>query len=291
MDWSKAKNALIVAFILTNIFLVYHIQKDMFNKGDLQIISDTYIKNAESYLVDNGLKLAIEIPREIISLPVLMVKYKVFDPYELAKNFLGENFEVLEENIYRAGNKQLQIISNKKFIYKNVVEEENYALAEEAAIDISNQFLQQHNFLQHGLVLKQIYFGVVEDFGEMPLYKLVYHQTYKNRFLGESYIHVYVRHKEVVGIEAMLLEQENVYGQKKRVIPATEALLRKMNEILQDNVYDKNITVKEMEIGYYFNPADFNFATWDTIISGTAFPAWKIVLDNGKTYYVDALKD
>ncbi|AKL97332.1 hypothetical protein CACET_c39040 [Clostridium aceticum] len=292
MDWSRAKNALIVAFILTNIFLIYHIQKDMFNKGDLQIISDTYIKNAENYLTDNGLQLDIEIPREVISLPVLMVKYKVFEPYELARNFLGENFELLEGNIYKAANKKLEIISNKKFVYKNVTEDKkNYPLDEEAAIDISNNFLYQHNFLQEDLVLRQIYFGLIEEFGEIPLYKLVYHQTYNGRFLGESYVHVYVSHTEVVGMEAMLLEQENIYGQKKRVIPATEALLRKMNEILLDNKEDKGIAVKEMEIGYYFNPADFNFTTWDTIISGTAFPSWKIVLNNGKIYYVDALKD
>lgn len=292
MDWSKAKNVLIVAFIITNIFLVYCIEKNMFDRGDLQFISDAYIKNVENYLVDVGLRLDIDIPREIISLPELMVKYKVFDPKELAEEFLGENYKELENNRFVSGSRTVESISNKKFIYKNLIKEAvSYPLDEGEAIQISNQFLRKHGLMQEDLKLQQIYFGIIEDFGDVPLYKLVYNQTYKDRFLGESYIHVYVRHKEVVGVEAMLLEFEKTYGDKKRIIPATEALLRKMNDILKDNQEYEDIIITEMEIGYYFNPVNIDFTTWDTIESGTTSPSWKIVLNNGKTYYVEALKN
>lgn len=292
MDWSKAKNVLIVAFIITNIFLVYNVQKDAFNRGDLQLISDTYINNVENYLKDSGLQLDIDIPREIISLPILMVKYKVFEPRELAEGFLGKDYETLQNNVFTSGAKMVQSISNKKFIYKNFEDEiGSYPIDEEKAVEISNEFLQGHHLMQEDLELQQIYFGVIEDFGDIPLYKLVYNQTYKNKFLGESYVHVYVRHKEVVGIEAMLLEFEKTFGDKKRAIPATEALLRKMNDIIIDNQEYKDIIITEMEIGHYFNPTDSNLTTWDTIQSGTTTPSWKIVLSNGKTYYVEAEKN
>ncbi|SNS53270.1 Two-component signal transduction system YycFG, regulatory protein YycI [Anaerovirgula multivorans] len=294
MDWSKAKNVLIVAFIITNIFLVYNIQKDAFNRGDLQLINDARIKNVENYLEDSGLQLDIDIPREIVSLPRLMVKYKVFEPKELAEEFLGEDYETLENNVFTSEAKMVQSISNKKFVYKNLMNEAGcYPLDEEGAIEISNQFLKKHRLMQADLELQQIYFGVIEDFGDIPLYKLVYNQTYKNKFLAESYVHVYVRHKEIVGIEAMLLEFERTYGDKKKVIPATEALLRKMNDIIKDNQEYKDIIITNMEIGHYFNPTDsnLNFTTWDTVESGTTSPSWKIVLSNGKTYYVEAEKN
>ncbi|SET01379.1 Two-component signal transduction system YycFG, regulatory protein YycI [Natronincola peptidivorans] len=290
MDWSKAKNILIVAFIITNIFLIYHIQKDMFDKGELQLISDAYIENVETYLKDRGVKLDIDIPREIVSLPSLMVRYRAFEPKEIAEKFLGENYEALENNVFISGEKKVESISNKKFIYRNFAKESiNYPLDEKEAIKISDRFLKQQDLLIEDLVLQQIYFGVIEDYGEVPLYKLVYNQNYKNMFLAESYIHVYIRHKEVVGVEAMLLEYEKTDGDRKRIIPATEALLRKMNDIIKESEGNHDIAITEMEIGYYFNTEDINFTTWDTIEAGTAFPSWKIVLSNGKTFYVEAL--
>lgn len=292
MDWSKAKNVLIVAFIITNIFLVYHLEKDIFDQEDLQLISDTYVKNVEEYLAEAGIHLDIDIPREIISLPGLMVKYKVFEPEELAKEFLGQDYEALDNNVFTSGSKMVQSISNKRFIYRNLTDGgKSYPLDEEGATEISNQFLKQHNLMQEDLKLQQIYFGVIEEFGKTPLYKLVYNQTYKNRFLAESYIHVYIRHKEVVGVEGMLLEFESTYGDKIKVIPATEALLRKMNEIIKDHQGQQDITITAMELGYYFNPIDINLTTWETIQAGTTTPSWKIVLNNGKTYYVEALKN
>src|SRR5690554_1565860 len=180
MDWSKAKNVLIVAFIVTNIFLVYSMEKDIFDRGDLQFISDAYIENAEKHLLEAGLQLDINIPREIVSLPELMVKYKIFEPTELAEEFLGKNYRKLDNNSFKAGTKTVQIISNKRFIYKNLVKEANhYPIEEEAAIEISNQFLREHHLIQEDLKLQQIYFGIIEDFGDTPLYKLVYNQTYK----------------------------------------------------------------------------------------------------------------
>lgn len=292
MDWSKAKNVLIIAFIITNILLVYVIQRDLFDNEDLQLISNDYIKNVESYLLDNGLQIDTEIPREIISLPILMVKYKVFDLKEMAKIFLEEDYQMVDEDTYVSGDKKIQRISNKKFIYTNPCQKKgSYPLDEKEVIEISKEFLEKHNFMQQDLELQQIYFGVVDKFGSMPVYKLVYNQVYKNKFLAESYIHVYVQHQEVIGLEAMLLEYEKTQGQKKKTVPATEALLRKMNDILMDNQEDNKITISNLELGYYFNTTDINLTTWDTIASGTAFPSWKIVLDNGKTYYVEALKN
>lgn len=293
MDWSKAKNVLIVAFIITNMMLVYVIQKDLFNNGELQLINDDYINNVVAYLADNGLEINIDIPKEIVSLPVLMVRYKAFDLEEMAKVFLGENYQIVNEDTYISADKKIEKITSKKFIYTKDPSSENggYPLDEKEAIKIGREFLQEYNFMQDDLELQQIYFGVVDRFGSMPVYKLVYNQIYKNRFLAESYIHVYVQHQEVIGLEAMLLEYEKTQGEKKKTIPATEALLRKMNDILVDNKeYDK-VRISDMELGYYFNTRDVNLTTWDTIASGTAFPSWKIVLDNGKTYYVEAFRN
>lgn len=278
-----------MAFIVTNIFLIYHITRDLFYGDELQLISDEYIAYVENFLEEDGITLDGKIPREIYTLPALMVKYENYDHVETAKLFLGENYETISDNIYHKDQEQLEIVSNKRIKYTNLTKEVvDYRIDDERAIELSADFLKKRNLLRSDIVLKQVYLGTEKAYGEAPVYKLVYHQTYKGKFLGESYIYVYVNHKGVIGLEAMLLKENKTQSPKKRTIPATEALLRKKGDIVKDNKGDVIIT--DMEIGYYFNPYDSKYASWQLTESGTAIPTWKITLHNGKIYYVDALK-
>lgn len=292
MDWSKAKNVLIVAFIITNILLAYVIQKDLPIKDNFQINNDKYMENVENYLLDRGIEVDLDIPNKNMTLPILMVRYKTFDMEEVAQTFLGKNYNIIDKDIYKSGNKKLERVSNKKFIYTDSSRVQgNYPLDEDKVVEISKKFLKDHKLLAEDLELQQIYLGPMKEYGVQALYKLVYNQVYKGQFLAESYINVYIKHKQVVGLEVMLLEYEKTQGEKKKIIPATEALLRKMNDILTDNVEEDKIVISDIELGYYFNTSGINLTNWDTIASGTAFPSWKIVLANGRTYYVEALKN
>lgn len=290
MDWSKAKNILIVAFIITNIFLIYHIGKDIFYSNDLRLISDEYISDVENHLAEYGITIKEEIPKEIFSMPVLVVRYENFDHEATAEQFLGKGYQTVEENIYQNDEAQLTIESNKRLKYSQLKKEVvDYRIDDEKAIEISNSFLEEHNLLRDDIILKQVYLGTEKAYGDTPLYKLVYNQTYKGKFLGESYIYVYVNYKGVVGMEAMLLKPDKTQDQKEIIISAAEALLKKMNDIVKD--HRRDVVITDIEIGYYFNPYNVQLATWQQIESATAFPAWKITLENGKSYYVEALKN
>lgn len=290
MDWSKAKNILIVAFIVTNILLVFYLSRDLYFGGDMQIISDKYIQDVENHLNENGIKIKGELPKEILSMPILMVRYQHSQPELIAKQLLGENFEKTAEGVYQSEDKIVAIQANKKVIYKNFkMSTIDYGIDEKEAERVATEFLKEHGLYDNNLVMEQVYYGVVREFDEVPLYKLVYHQTYKNRFLGESYVNVYVNYRGVVGMEALLLKTEKTLESKKKIIPATEAVLRKMNDIIQDN--HGEILITNIEVGYYFNPRDLEDTDWVNIESGTAFPSWRIILQNGKTYYVEALKN
>lgn len=288
MDWSKAKNILIIAFIVTNILLVFHLGRDVYFGGDIQIISDKYIQAVENHLNENGIKVKGELPKEILSMPVLMVKYKSVEPELIAKQLLGDSYKRTAEGVYEAKDKILIVQGNKKITFKNFTSEAaDYVLDEAEAEKIASAFLKEHGLYDHNLVMEQVYYGVVREFDDAPLYKLVYHQTYNGKFLGESYVNVYVNYRGVVGMESLLLETESNLESKKKIIPATEAVLRKMNDIIKDN--QGEILITNIEVGYYFNPAEIQDTDWEDIESGTAFPSWRIVLQNGKTYYVEAL--
>ncbi|MBU5676364.1 two-component system regulatory protein YycI [Alkaliphilus sp. MSJ-5] len=299
MDWSKAKNILIVAFIATNIFLIYNVQSRLFRQEEMQLINDKYISNVEQHLNDNNIELDAHIPREIISLPILVVRYKTFDSDNTAKSFLGKDYEkqiptledkILKREIFKSADKELIVESSKRLTYKNMSpEKNNYSLNEKTVKKISNDFLKQYNLMGEDIELAQIYYGTEDEFEDEFVYKLVYNQTYKNKFLGESYIHVYVSNRGVIGFEAMLLEYEKTQQHKKQIIPATEALMRATSTILKEN--EEPIIVKDIEIGYYFSPTYYMESDWKEIESGTAFPSWKITIQNGKTYFIEAYKN
>lgn len=299
MDWSKAKNVLIIAFIVTNVFLIYHIQSRLFRQEEIQLINDNHLSYVEQHLNDYGISLDTHIPKEIISLPILVVKYKTFDPDTIAEMFLGEGYRKetefmghkgLKKEIFKKQDKELIIEGNKKLRYKNMSnEKKSYILNEKAVVKMSNDFLKEHKLMKEDIELDQIYYGIQESFDDEPVYKIVYNQTYKNKFLGESYIHVYINHKGVVAVEAMLLEYEKTQQQRKKIIPATDALMMVMNTMIQEN--DEPISVKEIEVGYYFSPTYYIESDWKDIDSGTAFPSWKITIQNGKTYFIEAYKN
>lgn len=298
MDWSKAKNVLIVAFIVTNIFLIYNIKIETFKGNEVKPVNDEYLLNVEEYLNRNDIYLNTDIPEEIISLPVLLVKYKNFDSNKIAGRFLGKGYdkttdltgrENLKREIFKKDNKEVIIEGNKRLIYKNIDGSQgNHSLNEKTVTKISNDFLKQYKLMKEGIVLDQIYYGIEEEVHSQPIYKLIYNQTYKNKFLGESYIHVYVNNKGVVAAEAMLLEYEKTQYQQKKIIPAAEALMRAMNTMLKEN--ETPIYIKEIEAGYYFSPTNYIKSDWKDIDAGTAFPSWKITIQNGKAYYIEAYK-
>lgn len=299
MDWSKAKNLLIAAFIITNIFLIYNIQSEIFRQNEIQAVNNKYLDDVKQYLSDNGINLNTHIPEETISLPMLTVKYKNFDSNKMARELLGEgynketetlDFNDLKKEIFKKGNKELIVEGKKRLTYKNMGDKkQNYNLNEKTVTKISNDFLKQHKLMQEDITLDQIYYGVEEHICDEPVYKLIYNQTYKNKFLGESYIHIYINNKGIIAMEAMLLEYEKTQQQRKKVIPATEALMRAMNIILQEN--EKPIFINEIEIGYYFSPTYYTESDWKEIDSATASPSWKITIQNGKTYFIEAYKN
>lgn len=299
MDWSKAKNILIIGFIVTNVFLIYNIQSRLFDQEQTALINDEYVSNVEQYLEDSDIKLAADIPREIISLPILGVKYKTFDSDSIAESLLGKDYKKetestpylgLNKEIFKYGEKELIMYGNKRLKYKNMSNDRNSKfIDEDEVIKISNNFLKDINLLQENIKLDQIYYGRDSGFEGEQVYKLIYNQTYDDKFLGDSYIYVYVNHRGVVGLETMLLEHEKTNDNKRQVIPATEALMRAMNSIFSEN--DTPIAIKNIELGYYFSPESYMGSDWKSIESGTAFPSWKITIGNGKTYYIEAYKN
>lgn len=291
MDWTKAKTILIMAFLVTNLFLVAELVRENTREETLSV-DEAYLAQTLAFLEDQQLVLETDLPRNIPRLAPMTVEYIFFPPTETADRFLGENWELVGGNTFRNLGRQLTVV-NSKLLILQMLEPENplQNMNEETIIQASRDFLEAHQLYPEGLTLSQVYIGMVPEYHEESLHKLVYEQTYEGRFVGESYVHVYLNQQGIVAVEALLLKDLSVTEQTaapRTMIDAPEALLRKLDDIMAQGQYPLPVIVSRVEAGYYFPLTSDPLTSWEAVASGTAVPAWKIVLKNGDTYYQEA---
>jgi len=297
MDWTKAKTILIIAFVVTNLFLGGSLLRDHFRQ-EVTAVSDQYLTQTEAFLDTHGVVLDTELPVDRPSLGSLTVEYRFFPPRAAAQQLLGDQVRMTAVDTYENRQGKVAVKNNKELTLRlnepvNPLSdtEELPDLEEETLEKSSRQFLESADLAPETLSLQQIYVGMMPRYDRQPLHKLVFEQTYQDRFVGESYVHVYMNQQGIVAVEALLLEEiqaADQSGTKRPMIPAPEAVLRKLDTILSEQEGKSPIVIRSIEPGHYFSLTQEPLTQWEAVASGTAVPAWKIVLKNGDTYYQEA---
>lgn len=290
MDWTKAKTILIVAFLITNLLLLAALVTDP-TRQEATAVSEAYLQQTLAFLEDQGVVLETPLPRQPPSLSPLTVTYRFFDS-TMVTRLLGEGWLQVAPNTYQGAGGQVTITNDKLLVWKlSDPQSPPPDLREETLEAVSQELLETYQLSQVGLTLSQIYLGMVPEYDAEPLHKLVYEQTHQGRFVGESYVHVYMNPRGVVAVEALLLEEPVVseqVGSPRVMISAPEALLRKLDDMSRTRRGEEPVVVSRVEAGYYFALTRDPFTQWESVASGTAVPAWKIVLKNGTTFYQEA---
>ncbi len=288
MDWIKAKNILIIALIATNIFLIFNSRNMIFREGHSQAKSDDFYEYAISFLRERGLVIEAEMPKNNIFMPMIMVEYELFDHEEIAKLFLGPEYKVTNDTVFKYKDKILKVEGNKKLLFfDNSNESVVHKLSNDKVQELSEKFLNEHLLMREGLVLEEINLKIVEP-GNF-YYEVVFRQKHNDFFLENSYVYVYIDERGVFEARVKLLNVREVTTQKKEPISAIEAIIKALGRIKDEN--EEKVTVVKIELGYYFDVKNSKVSDWDTIKAGTAMPTWKITLENGKKYYVTAVKN
>ena len=290
MDWTKAKTILIVVFLVTNLILGGTLVRQKSLNGS-SAVSDVYLDQTLAFLEDQGVVLDTQIPRQAPELASVTVEYRFFSPYETAEKLLGSDVIQVAPDTFENDRGRVSVVNDKRLKYQRFTQEDPLPDLQEATLQSrAESFLKEHDLFPERLHLQQIYVGMVQEYDSEPLHKLVFEQTYRDRFIGESYVHVYLNRKGLVAVEALLLTppgEESQAGTARPMISAPEALLRKLEDIINTQE-GRNIIVSRVEPGYYFDLTRDPMTQWDAVASGTAVPAWKIVLKNGDTYYQEA---
>ncbi|WP_053955050.1 two-component system regulatory protein YycI [Inediibacterium massiliense] len=272
MDWSKAKNILIIALVVTNLFLIYNIEKDIFKESASSMVYDRNITDVIEILKEKNIKIETEVPKTVLELPVLNVEYKTYNEKEVKEKFHIKNEDT----------RSINVVNHKTIVYEDKDDQIHIKnIDEEKAIHEAKIFIQKYDFMNGDVVYDKT---IKTPEG----YHVCFKQKYKGQFLEISYMHIIVNESGVKRFERLWLKPLKFDENKKEIIPATKALLKSMEEI-QNN--DEQVRIKKIDLGYWFDPSHISLTNSGNIKSGTAIPAWRLTLKDGNIVFIPAYEN
>lgn len=263
MDWSKAKNILIVAFTITNIILLIVLGKDMINNNSNKIDKD-FISNVRVELLKKNIVVECDIPNRIPSLTLLTLRYEAYDPYNLAKRMLkGNEFDSQNygNKVYFQNPSEILTVYNKnKIVYgtkdrNKIYEKVTRQTAEEIAIN----FLNSNNFKND---YKLIEYNEIDG-----VHTLIFKPIYKNILIEneEIFMKFEIDNSGIKRFERTWIEVVRLKEREIKISSAPDTLLKLLS---QSKYFGKNIT--DIEICYKFDGDSITTKEED------AYPAWRI---------------
>lgn len=279
MDWSKAKNILIIAFIITNILLIYVLVGDV--NIDEPTIKDDFIEQVIELLKDKNITIATQIPKEIPYLNTITVAYEKSNIDKLNRLFF-KNTGVIKnkENYIGEINKDFEslILMNKKLIlYENKKMEDSYKnLNKEKAIKIAEEFLRDKQFSTSDTKLTY----VKEKKGT---YYLEYSKVYGDIFIERAFTTFQIDGRGVKRFERLWLNQKDIGETNIYISTAPKSILGLLD---REVVYGK--TIKDISLCYYFDPEKHEYLEEPgEAKQGKAVPAWRVEFDDGYKVFLD----
>ncbi|MDI6600221.1 MAG: two-component system regulatory protein YycI [Thermoanaerobacteraceae bacterium] len=262
MDWNKAKNILIITFIIIDVLLLCSI---FINYGIIEPFKES--KEEEEtlkILKEAGIKVEADIPQETPSMALLRVEFYDYNSKNLVGRILsgGYSEEISgEEHIYRTLTEVLTVAPNGDLYYKSMVPLIFNVSIEEGLLN----FLTSKGMAEPGMYIEDV---IKQD--DTYIVKIA-HQI-DGYFLDISYIQAKIGPHNIEIIKHWL-KPAGYLPQKKKVVPVYKALFNFMSSVSGDGW----AAIKDIKLGYYFR--------WDEAASGEAVPAWRITTEDDVYYF------
>ncbi|WIV12504.1 two-component system regulatory protein YycI [Proteiniborus sp. MB09-C3] len=281
MDWSKAKNILIIAFIITNIFLAYVLINS--RNTNVPIVGDDFIKDVKAFLLEKNIKVAVDIPKDIPSLPLFRIKYEIYNPQDIANRFLGKRYttETIKGNPYSYfinGNKNVTVKNGNEIIYENTDTSLLYDnLTTNKAENIAKGFIEDKGFSVDDYKL-----SIINH--EDGAYFIEYTKIIDDFYFEKSYMRFIISSTGINRFERYWIESaESDDPITITIMSAPRALLKLL---AMEEAYDK--TIEEISICYYLDPQKHMGASDPgNTKGGKATPAWRIIFDDGTKIFLE----
>lgn len=279
MDWSKAKNVLIIAFIVINILMGYVLivkdkEVDATNSPD-------FINQAIGLLNKKEIEVHTDIPNIKPELSTLTVVFENIKPEVINTNFFNNRAyisSVSEELVELSlDDENVSILNKKLLIYESGSTEIKYpTLNEDIVIDIAKDFL-----VQKGFSIDDVKISHMKRVGEY--YYVEFSKIFNNIYLESSFTNIQIDSRGVIKMERMWLDVKEVGESLISISPAPKSILGLLS---MKEVYGKSII--DISLCYYFNPGKHDYIE-DPLEAkqGRAIPAWRIQFEDGYKVIID----
>ena len=259
MDWSKAKNVLIILFLLLNGFLAIYLF--MFYGIDS---SKKNIGNTENILIERGYTLETRIPN-IKNGYKLKYENVEFDRNLIAQQLLetqGINDKINENESFQRGSKSLTFLSKNSFVYidnepKQIININEKANAEKYVKEVLDKLK---------LPYIDLYLDAYE-FNNDKSITLTFTEKYNKYLIFDNNAKVTVTDKGITSMNCKFVKVKGFETNKIDIIPAYQILLR---EFLKGS----NGVIISIDLGY---ESFIENATKESSNN----PVWRIKLKDG----------
>lgn len=250
MDWSKAKNILIVLFAFLNIFLFILIGKYYFNKD----ATKESIANTVALLEARGVKLKCEIP----------VNYQS-DIGTLSFDLNSANLKSTAVNKLKTVN----FIDDNTFIYKTSNIMKGIDITDTSAVlkyikELVYEIIPVSRFQLD---------SVTED--EEGGYLYVLNERYKNYIVFDNYLKLHVENNGDFSFECRYRKINNIVSIKK-ILPCYQVLIKNFNK------KDQSVIITAIDLGFKEN------VILDGAKSLNDIPVWRVRLESGEEIFYKA---
>lgn len=273
MNWEKAKTVLIVALLITDLFLAGVLYADRMRVAPAENAA-AFHRQTKELLKDAGIALEAEIPKDGSSLPILDVAYETDTTDNLNRRFFQGKGRVAEDDdqrpVLRTARGQLKVLDNRRLIYEADAAS-NAFLNEKEAEKKALDFLAERGFPTDDIIL-----FYSEAAGNRR--KLMFTKTYKNNYVESAYTEIDLVGDKVVRMDRLWIDVIYETAEREPLPMATQSLLRLLSH---DSLRGR--TIKKIDPCYYFNPEEQG--TVENLSHGTrgyATVAWRMELDGGE---------
>ncbi len=289
MDWSKAKNILIIGFTITNLLLFSLWIREEERQVDPDM-SPEYVVAVQEQLKENHIRFLGEMDTERKAVAPVMVQFVELNGPAIAYTLFGSDYQVTTDQYfekYETEDETLTFNFGKEFFYTSRAVEEAYPdLDEKQAEEIALGFLSQMGIEETDVRLSYMeeieYREPYTGYRLKPSsYQVQFLSTDGENMIGGSFFDLSITRAGVVFAHGLALEVVRASGETLLLPRMPDALLILMGQ--QEDQYKRIVSA---EIAYNFDPYKNDYFFGD-VIEGEALPAWRFQFSDGSVKYLD----
>jgi len=275
VEWSKAKNILIIIFVILNVFLLVYsgIYREKTNVSKEEVVTAINILKKNGVIIDP----ACEIPTYKKNTSMLVFENGNINKQKIIDKLFGKNYVELkqldEKKTITEGEKSLTFAEGCAFTYNNTNPSDNINISQEKGIE---RYLRDY-LADMGINMSRYILDKYTKNKDNTV-TLIFIEKYKNFLIYDNKISISIAKNGITNITLNIKKIKGFTKAPSPIMPAHQVLLKSFYN-------KKGVTIKFIDIGFKGFENEDNGQETKEIFQG---PAWRITAADGREVFLKA---